>query len=103
MNDKISNIMDEIIEIINNDKKINIIKDKANDIYTNTELMNKINYIKNNSNNYDNKYIEVKKEILNDNDYKEYKNIEKDLSYLIMEINKRLNLLKDFGENNENN
>lgn len=103
MNDKISNIIDEIVEIINNDKRINTVKDKINNIYINTELMNKINYVKNNSDNYNNKYIETKKEILNNIDYKEYKNIEQDLSYLIIEINKRLNLLKDFGDNNENN
>lgn len=94
MDIKIINKLDEITNIIENDKENNELKKLKNKIENNHELLNKIKELKQ-LDKYDSKYIKLKEEILSNEDFKNYKELEKDLYYVVMSINKRLNSIKE--------
>lgn len=94
MNFEIIEKLDEIEKIIKSDidlKRYKLLKEK---IEKDDELINKIKRLKK-IDKYDNTYLSLKKEILNNCDYKEYKTLENDMYLLIKEINSKLNSLKE--------
>ncbi|MBR4671932.1 MAG: YlbF family regulator [Bacilli bacterium] len=101
MNIEIINKLDEIIELFKNDKEYNKMLELSNKLSNNKELLDKINKIKDYK-SYDDKYIELKKDVINNSDYKEYKELEKDYYLFIREINRKLNSLKEKSDGCEN-
>ena len=101
MNIEIINKLDEIIDLFKNDKDYNKMLELGNKLSNNKELLDKINIIKEYE-SYDDKYVELKKDVINNSDYKEYKELEKDYYLFIREINKKLNSLKEKSDGCEN-
>ena len=92
MNKEIIEKLDEITNIINNDKDIKEYKELEKRILNNKELLKKIDKLKS-INSYGNDYIELKKEILLNKDYSRYLELEKKLFFDIKDINNKLNCL----------
>ena len=92
MNDLIINKLDEITSLINKDKDLIELKKLENNINNNEELMEKINRLKK-IDKFDSNYVELKKEIINNKDYKKYIELEYNLMIFIKQINKELNNL----------
>lgn len=88
--------LDQLILIFENSKEIKILNTLKKEIYENKEIKEKIeefNLIRNDY--YNSNYVALKKEILDIEIIKEYKEIENDLFLLTLEINKKLNNLID--------
>ncbi len=96
MNIEIINKLDEITNLIDNDKDYKRMQELKSKIESNKELLSKIDKLKK-IDEYNSEYVDLKKEIINDNDFKEYKKLEKDLYLFIIELNKKLNTLKEKG------
>jgi len=94
MNIEIINKLDEIIGLIKSDKGYIRMNQLNNIIMSNKQLIEKINILKT-LNTYDEKYFEMKKEIIDNSEFKEYKELEKEYYFFIKEINSRLNTLKE--------
>lgn len=94
MNIEIINKLDEIIGLIKSDKDYIRMNQLNNIIMSNKQLIEKINILKT-LNTYDEKYLEMKKEIIDNPEFKEYKELEKEYYFFIKEINSRLNTLKE--------
>ena len=92
MNEEIINKLDEITNIISNDKELNELKKLKDKILNNKELLDMINKLKN-MNEYSDDYIQLKKEILSNKDYKRYTELENKLFFDIKDINIKLNEL----------
>ena len=92
MNKEIIEKLDEITNIIDNDKDIKEYKELEKRILNNKELLKKIDKLKS-INSYGNDYIELKKEILSNKDYSRYLELEKKLFFDIKDINNKLNCL----------
>mgnify|MGYP003571347598 CR=1 FL=1 len=86
--------LDEIEELIKNDKDINELKKLRKEIENDKELLNKINKLKN-MDKYNINYVNLKKEILNNISYKRYITLENNLYLLVQQINIKLNSLKE--------
>lgn len=92
MNSEILEKIDEIIEILDNSDyftEFNMLKKKVS---SNQELMEKITKIKNN-NEYSSEYIENKREVMKNDDFLKYKEKEREIYFLIQNINLKLNSL----------
>lgn len=103
MNEEIINKLDEITEIIENDKENLKLSNLKKRIEQNKELYNQIIKVKE-IDNYSSEYISLKEKILKNKDYKSYKEIENDLYFITKQMTKILNTLKeksDFCENNK--
>lgn len=96
MNIEIINKLDEIIDIIENDQDNKSIIKLKKEIENDKELLEKIKKVKM-IDKYNSDYVELKKEILEDNKYREYRNKENDLYLIVQEINKRLKMLENKG------
>ncbi len=92
MSDLIIDKLDEITDLIENDKKLIELKELENIINNNKELLRKIESLKK-IDKYDSNYVELKKEILSNKDYKRYIELGYDLMIFIKQINKELNKL----------
>lgn len=92
MTDLIIDKLDEITNLIEKDKDLIELKKLENNINNNKELLNKIDFLKK-IDKYDSNYVELKKEILSNKDYKRYIELEYDLMIFIKQINKELNKL----------
>lgn len=95
--------MEELYELVENLKSyldnlddIKNIKDINKKLSKDKDLLNKIELYRNN------KDINLKKEILSNKDYKEYKRLESNINLLILEINSKLKELVP-RRNHENN
>lgn len=95
--------MEELYELVENLKSyldnlddIKNIKDINKNLSKDKELLNKIELYRNN------KDINLKKEILSNKDFKEYKRLESNINLLILEINSKLKELVP-RRNHENN
>lgn len=99
MNIEIINKLDEITNIIDNDKDINEYKKLKEEILNDKELLNKIEKLKK-IDKYDDNYLLLKKEILSNKKYKRYIELENNLFFDIKDINKKLNSLKEKSECN---
>ena len=90
MNNEILEKIDEIMEALEQDTDIKKMKELRHHILANSHLMNKIEKVKRMS-SYSDEYVKLKKEIMENEDFKEYKRIEKKLNQIVNIINKRLN------------
>lgn len=90
MNNEILEKIDEIMEALEQDADIKKMKELKHHILANSHLMNKIEKVKRMS-SYSDEYVKLKKEIMENEDFKEYKRIEKKLNQIVNIINKRLN------------
>ena len=94
MNLDIINKLDEITNIVKNDKELNELKDLKKDILNDKELLNKIEKLKS-IDEYNSKYVDLKKEILSNDKYKRYIELENKLYFEVKEINNKLNSLTE--------
>lgn len=99
--DELINIkLEELFNYLDNSSLVNEIKILKNNIYNNQELLDKINYIKT-LNKYDSKYMELKLEIYENDDYKRYMELEQELNLIILSFNSKLKKLT--GDKHESN
>lgn len=96
MNIEIINKLDEITSLIENDKENIRLNELKNMILNDNKLRLKIDKLKQ-IDEYGKEYLKIKKEILNNDVYKEYVDKEISLNYLIREINKKLNEFRETG------
>ena len=94
MNEEIINKLDEITNLIKNDKDIIEYKKLKKEILNDKELLDKISKLKE-IDSYSKEYLDLKNSILSDNRYKKYVYLEKELFYIIKDINIKLNSLKE--------
>ena len=99
MNIEIINKLDEITNIINNDKEIKEYNKLKKELLNNQELLNKIESLKK-IDKYNQEYLKIKKEILENVKYKRYIELENKLYFDIKDINIKLNSLKEKSECN---
>ena len=92
MNEEIINKLDEITNIIENDKDIIEYKNLRKEILNDKDLLDKISKLKE-IDSYNKDYLELKKSILSNERYKKYVSLEKELFYIIKDINIKLNSL----------
>lgn len=92
MNIEIINKLDEITNIIKNDKELNKYKTLKDELLNDNSLLSKIERLKH-IEKYDNEYINLKKEILDNKNYKEFIELEHKLFFDIKDINIKLNNL----------
>lgn len=92
MNKEIIDKLDEITYIIENDKDLIELKKIKKEILNDKEFVKKIEELKKIS-DYDNDYLSKKKEILSNEKYKRYIELENKLFFDIKDINKKLNTL----------
>ncbi len=104
---QIWNMLDELINIFENSEEIQTMTKLKDDILKDELLKEKLDKLKMmNSHNdiYNAEYVSLKKEILNFDKVKRYKELENDLYFLVLEINKKLKeLVNEKGCINENN
>lgn len=101
MNSEVLAKVDEIIATIDSSDEVKRFKSIKESLLSNKELIDKISLLKK-ENGYDSKYIEQKKEILFNPDFREYKEYENDLYFLVQEINLKLGTLLKVKNNEDN-
>jgi cell fate (sporulation/competence/biofilm development) regulator YlbF (YheA/YmcA/DUF963 family) len=105
MDIELINKIDELLNIFEESKEIKNLSLLKKNIYNNLYIKNKINYFnKIKDNPYSSEVISLRKELLNNEEIKEYKQLENELLLITMAINKKLNnLVKKEGCKHENN
>lgn len=94
MNDDIRNKLYELLDVIDNNEKVYRMKKLKNEIYNCSELKQLFDeFRKISDNEYSDKYVKLKKEILSNNIISEYKSLENELYFTVLEMNKILNSL----------
>ena len=76
--------LDNIINDLNNTKEAIRIKELKSILLNDKDLLDDINSIKNSE--YSNNYVNKKKELLNNNNYKEYKELEGEFYFFSKEV-----------------
>ena len=92
MDNELLEKLDDVVNAFNDSEEIKrylFLKDK---LLSDKELINKIDVLK--KEQYGRNYIKYKEEILSNDYYKEYIELEKRLYFLLQNINKRLSSLK---------
>lgn len=95
MSDEINNKLNELIDSIDNNESVIKMKRLKEDIYNDQNLKELLDKFRNLDNTYTDEYINLKKEILSNPTVREYKELENQLYFTVLEINKRLNTLMD--------
>ena len=98
MDNELLEKLDDLLNTLDNSEEIKRFVYLKNKLLNDKELMDKISTIK--SESYSDKYINIKEEVINNEDFKEYKELEKRLYYLIQDMNKDLSKLKVKNESN---
>ena len=83
--------LDNFINILNKNKKIIRMIELKEEIKKDENIKNKLEMFRKESNEYSDKYILLKKEILDNTLIKEYKMLENELFHIILSMNKSLN------------
>ena len=91
INDKLNDLIGEI----NNNPKVLRLKELKEQIYKDKKLKELLEKLRALDNEFSNEYVELKKQILDNPLVKEYKNLENELYFCVLEINKKLNTLLD--------
>ena len=94
MNKEIIDKLDEITNIIKNDKELKEYHNLEKELLNDEELKEKIEYLKK-IDKYNEDYLKIKKEILSNKKYKRYIELENKLFFDIKDINIKLNSLKE--------
>lgn len=92
MNNDILDRLADVTDDIKNSTYINDMKKLRVKLLSNKDLMGKINKLKE-IDKYSSEYINLKKEIMDNSDYKKYKEYEMNMFYLINTMNKKINEL----------
>lgn len=95
MSDEINNKLNELIDSIDNNESVIKMKRLKEDMYNDQNLKELLDKFRNLDNTYTDEYINLKKEILSNLTVREYKELENQLYFTVLEINKRLNTLMD--------
>lgn len=95
MSDEINNKLNELIDSIDNNESVIKMKRLKEDMYNDQNLKELLDKFRNLDNTYTDEYINLKKEILSNPTVKEYKELENQLYFTVLEINKSLNTLID--------
>ena len=95
MSDEINNKLNELIDSIDNNESVIKMKRLKEDMYNDQNLKELLDKFRNLDNTYTDEYINLKKEILSNSTVREYKELENQLYFTVLEINKRLNTLMD--------
>ena len=104
MNEKIFEKLEQLYTEINNCEEIKKLLELKNKIYNDTDLKEKLEKCKNSVNKYDSYYVAVKKEIIDNPLIKEYRELENELYFIVLEMNRKLNsLINKKGCSNESN
>ena len=90
--DELSIRIDKLISKLDNDSRIKEIKELKQKILSNQELISKINKIKE-LDKYSGEYIELKKNLFKNDEFVRFKELENEIDFLILEINKHLKKL----------
>ena len=95
--------IDNLLNVLDKDKRIIEILDKKNKLLNNNDFMTKLDKLRE-LDIYSNEYKELKKELFNEADFVSFKELENEINYLILEINQKLNVLTNERRcNHENN
>lgn len=105
MDIELINKIDELLNVFEESKEIKKLSLLKENIYNNLYIKDKINHFnKIKDNPYSSEVINLRKELLNNEEIKEYKQIENELLLITMAINKKLKkLVKKEGCKHENN
>ena len=100
---KINDKVEELIDILNNDRRVKRLKVLKKELNKDEELISKIEYLKK-LDQYSVDYRNLKKELFQNNKFVEYKDLENEISIIILEINRKLkNLTNERSCHHENN
>ena len=94
MKEKTNEYINELIRIIDQDKRIIDIKKNKEKLLLNEAFIEKLNKLKT-LDIYSSEYKTLKKELFDNSDFVLYKQLENDINLLILEINQKLNTLTD--------
>ncbi len=93
---EINEKLDEVVDTIRNNEKVKRMQELKKEMYSDRELSRNLeDFRKIQLNSYSYEYVEKKKKILENEYVKEYKVLENELYFTVLEINKRLNTLLD--------
>lgn len=95
MNEKILDRIDSLFKELNNCDEILKMKKLKEEITSNEELKNLLEKYRNMDNKYSKEYVELKKQIIESSLISEYRSLEDELYFTVLEMNKRLNKLVD--------
>lgn len=94
MNDIIYDKLDEVLLTIRNNKKVIRMKELKKKIENDVDLKSKLDKFHEVwKNEYSEEYVNLKKEILDNQYVKEYKALENELYFTVLDINRKLNSL----------
>lgn len=100
---KINDKVEELIDILNNDRRVKRLKVLKKELNKDEELISKIEYLKK-LDQYSVDYRNLKKELFQNPKFVEYKELENEISIIILEINRKLkNLTNERSCHHENN
>lgn len=100
---KINDKVEELIDILNNDRRVKRLKVLKKELNKDEELISKIEYLKK-LDQYSVDYRNLKKELFQNPKFVEYKELENKISIIILEINRKLkNLTNERSCHHENN
>ena len=95
MNEKILDRIDSLFKELNNCDEILKMKKLKDEITSNEELKNLLEKYHIMDNKYSKEYVELKKQIIENSLISEYRSLEDELYFTVLEMNKRLNKLVD--------
>lgn len=100
---KINDKVEELIDILNNDRRVKRLKVLKKELNKDEELISKIEYLKK-LDQYSVDYRNLKKELFQNPKFVEYKELENEISIIILEINRKLkDLTNERSCHHENN
>lgn len=94
MDEKVIELLDEITDIIKNDKLFLEFKDAKKELEEDKILIDKIEKLKK-MDIYSEDYLFLKKEIMTDEKYVKYNTLENKIYLLVLKVNQSLNTLKN--------
>ena len=95
MAEEINSKLNDLIDSIDNNLKTVKMKELKERIYNDKILEKKLKEFRELENKYSKEYVELKRDILDNSLVREYQQLENELYFTVLEINKRLNSLID--------
>ena len=92
MKEELNIKIDNLIELLDNDSRINEINSLKDKLLSNNDLIDKINKLRS-LDKYSDEYKTLKKELFLNKDFVRFKELESEIDFLILEINNKLNTL----------
>lgn len=89
MKDDINIKMNELVNLLNSDDRIRRLYVLKKELKKDDNLIKKIELLRK-YNEYTNEYLKIKKEIFENTKFVEYKELENEINFLILEINQKL-------------